>query len=233
MPAGQPSVRATSCSTSPAARPSPSRSLRNSPASASVKRSSSARSSSSWPCARRAPSGSGGSARVESTICSVARRVVDEPGDALARGRARQPVEVVEHERQLALLGERVHEPREHDLEQRRGRDRRRQLRVRQLRAGAAQRLDRVRPQRDRVVVALVQRHPRRRRGLARRPRRQQRRLAEPGRAGDEAELRAAPGAQAREQPLAGDRLGRHHGRVELRDEQRRLHAADRNRSRR
>ena len=72
MPAGQPSVRATSSSTSAAASPSASRPLRNSSASGGVNRNSSARSSSSCPRARRAPSGSAGSVRVESTTCTVA-----------------------------------------------------------------------------------------------------------------------------------------------------------------
>ncbi len=67
MPAGQPSVRATSRSTSAGASPRPSRPLRNSAASAPVKRSSSARSSASWPCARSVPSGSSGSVRVAIT----------------------------------------------------------------------------------------------------------------------------------------------------------------------
>ena len=40
-------------------------------------------------------------------------------------------MEVVEHEHDLALLDELVDEPRQHDLEQRRGRDQRRQRRVR------------------------------------------------------------------------------------------------------
>ena len=51
-------------------------------------------------------------------------------------------------------------------------------------------------------------------------PRGQQRRLAEPRRAGDERQPPPAPLVEAREQPLARDRLGRHGRRVELRDEE-------------
>ena len=121
--------------------------------------------------------------------------VVDEPREALARGGAGEPVEVVEHEHELALLGQRVHEPRQHHLEQRRGGDQLGRDRLRERRARAAERLDHVRPQHDRVVVAPVERDPRHG-PLARLflpPRGQQRRLAEPGRARDEAELQAAP----------------------------------------
>jgi hypothetical protein len=76
--------------------------------------------------------------------------------------------------------------------------------------------------QHDRVVVALVERHPRHGPlallGLA--PRAEQGRLAEAGRARDEAELQAPAVAEALEQPLARDRLRRHRGGMELRDEQ-------------
>ena len=51
-------------------------------------------------------------------------------------------------------------------------------------------------------------------------PRREQRRLAEPGRARDERQAPLAPLAQTGEEPLARDDLGRHDGRVELREEQ-------------
>ncbi len=93
---------------------------------------------------------------------------------------------------------------------------------MRQRRARAAQRLDHVRPQHDGVVVALVERHPCHRPALrlALAPRRQQRRLAEPGRARDEAEATAAALAQPLEQPLARDRLGRDGRRVQLREQQ-------------
>ena len=110
-----------------------------------------------------------------------------------------EPVEVVEHERDLAPLGERVDEPRQHDLEQRRRGERARPA-PRCGSAGHARHsasID-VRPQHDGVVVALVERDPRRpaARRLALAPRRQQRRLAEAGRAGDEASA-AARGRRA------------------------------------
>ena len=59
-----------------------------------------------------------------------------------------------------------------------------------------------------------------RRAGLALAPRGQQRRLAEPGRARDEAEPPAAAVAQPLEQPLARDRLRRDGRRVQLGEEQ-------------
>ena len=140
------------------------------------------------------------------------RQVVDEPRDRLARRGARQAVEVVEHERDLVALGERVDQPRQHDLAQRR--------------AGGGrvepERGDHVRPQHDRVVVALVERHPRDRPplqlGLP--PGGEQRRLAEAGRAGDERQAAALAVAQALEEPLARDRLGRDERRMELGDEE-------------
>ena len=111
-----------------------------------------------------------------------------------------------------SLLGERVDQPRQHDLAQRR--------------AGGgrveAERGDHVRPQHDRVVVALVERHPRDRPplqlGLA--PGGEQRRLAEAGRARDQREAAALAVTQALEEPLARDRLCRDERRMELGDEE-------------
>ena len=89
-------------------------------------------------------------------------------------------------------------------------------------RADAAERLDHVRPQHDRVVVALVERHPRHRprRRLALPPRREQRRLAEAGGARDQAQPAPAALAEPLEQPLARDRLRRDERRMELGDQQ-------------
>ena len=132
-------------------------------------------------------------------------------------------MEVVEHEGDVAGLGERVHEPRQHDLAHRRGDRQRRERLAVQRRAGAAERLHDVRPEDDVVVVALVQRDPchRPRRGLLLAPRGEERRLAEAGRAGDERQRAAL--AQARGQPLARDRLRGHERRVQLGDEEDRL----------
>jgi hypothetical protein len=131
-------------------------------------------------------------------------------------------VEVVEDEDDLGLLGELVDEPRQHHLAHGRGRDHRHERLPGEPRAGTAERLDDVRPQHDRVVVALVERHPGD--GPAARlvlaPGGEQRRLPEPGRAGDEAEPQAAAVAQPREEPLTRHRLRRHERRVQLRDEQ-------------
>jgi hypothetical protein len=79
-----------------------------------------------------------------------------------------------------------------------------------------------VRPQHHRVVVALVERDPGDGavRGLAGAPGGQQRRLAEAGGRGDEAQLEPAPRAQAVEQPVARHGLARHGGRVELGQQQ-------------
>jgi hypothetical protein len=189
--AGQPSVRATSSSTSSAASSSPSRALRNSPASSSVKRRSSARSSTSSPWAaqraeRERRVGAGGEHELDRR-----GQVLDEPRDALARGRARQPVEVVEHEHDVLLLQQRVDEPRPA------------RPRAAARRPAAAASSSWASPGQARhsastmcdhsttgVVVAAVERHPRDRavRELVLAPRRQQRRLAEPGRARHQAE---------------------------------------------
>ena len=69
-PAIQPSVRSSSASTSAAVRSSPITWLRNSRASAGVKRRSAARTSVSCPRLRSRASGSGGSERVAITRCS-------------------------------------------------------------------------------------------------------------------------------------------------------------------
>ena len=150
------------------------------------------------------------------------RHVVDEPRDALPRRRAGEPVEVVEHQRQLGLLGELVDEPRQQHLDDRRRGGGRGQRLVREARAGAAQRLDDVRPQHDRVVVALVERDPRHRPPLRLllAPGREQDRLAEARRAGDERELQPAPSPQPLEQPLARDGLRRDERGMELGDEE-------------
>jgi len=131
-------------------------------------------------------------------------------------------VKVVEDQRDVALLGELVDEPRKPDLAQRRCGDRGGERLAREGRARPGERLDDVGPQDHRVVIAIVERHPRGRTvlGLALPPGGQQRGLAESGRAGDEAEPEPAAGAQPREQPLALDDLRRDERRVQLRDEE-------------
>ena len=144
------------------------------------------------------------------------RQVRREPGDGRGVGKA---VEVVEHQRDVAGLGERVDEPRQHDLAHRRGHRQGRERLVVQRRADAAERLHDVRPEDDVVVVALVERDPGHRppRGLLLAPRGEQRGLAEPRGAGDERQRPAL--AQARGQPLR-DGLRGHERRVQLGDEE-------------
>ena len=212
MPAGQPSVRATSRSMSPSSRSRPSRWLRNSlrlvRAEAQLVRAQLEQLTAHPQRPERERGvGAGGEHELD-----VRRQVADEPRDRLARGRAGEAVEVVEHERDLVHLGQRVDQAREHDLAQ--------------GRAGGrwveAERGEHVRPQDDRVVVALVQRHPRDEPvlelGLA--PGGEQRRLAEPGRARDQREPAALTVAQALEEPFARDRARRDVGRMELGDEE-------------
>ena len=151
--------------------------------------------------------------------------MVDEPGDALPRRGARQAVEVVEHEDEVALLGEGVDEPRQQHLAQRCGDRRRLQRGVAQGRARARQRLDDVRPQDHRVVVAVVHGDPGHRAAgrAVLPPRREQRGLAEAGRAGDQAEPAPPALVEAVEEPRAADGLRRHDRRVQLGHEHRRL----------
>ena len=220
MPAGQPSVRATSRSTSAGASPRPSRPLRNSAASAPVKRSSSARSSASWPCARSVPSGSSGSVRVAITSWTPGGRCAANQATAVtsemrwksSSTSATSPTSA------SALTSRGSTTSRTGAVTARAG-----ERLVVQRRADAAERLDDVRPEDDVVVVALVQRDPGDGppRGLLLAPRGEQRRLAEPGRAGDQGQRPAL--AQARGQPLARDRLRGHERRVQLGDEEDRL----------
>ena len=223
MPAGQPSVRATSSSTSAGASPRPSRPLRNSlrlgageaqlvgaqleQLAVGAQR---ARAAAPGRCAWRARAGRR-AAGAPTNQATLSRATAPRAGGS-RRARARR-------------------RPASASAFTSRGSTTSRSGAVAASAASAAwssagqarhERLDHVRPQDDRVVVALVQRDPRHRppRGLLLAPRGEQRRLAEPGRAGDERQLRPRAVAQAREQPLARDRLRGHERRVELGDEQ-------------
>ena len=161
-------------------------------ASAGVKPRSAARSSSSAPCARSARQGE--SRLVARCEDELERRgsAVDEPRDAVARGAAREPVEVVEDQGGIADCRQLVDQLRagtppairacsEH-------------LRRRAHVAGPGRRDGAPRARSTtarRVVVALVEAQPRDRlrRFLALAPRAQERRLAVAGRRGDDRQL--------------------------------------------
>jgi hypothetical protein len=85
----------------------------------------------------------------------------------------------------------------------------------------AIQRLGHIAPEPDRVVVAGVQRQPGHRRIEAPGPVRQQGRLAEPGRGGDQGQLACHPRGQAGKQPGAGHEAGMWAGNVQLGGQQR------------
>ena len=152
------------------------------------------------------------------------RHMVDEPGDALPRRAAREPVEVIQDQRDLTLPVQLVDQPRQHHADDR-CHDRMRRRRPGDGGAGPAQRLDRMRPQHHRVVVALVQRQPpdgfARSLGLA--PRRQQGSLPETRRAGNQSEPAIRPAPQTFQQPLTRNRQLAHRRRMQLRADQDRL----------
>ena len=196
--------------------------MRNSSASGAVKRSSSARSSSSWPRARSAPSGSAGSVRVESTSCSVAG-ICSTNHATLAR--------VPGAERRWKSSSTSASSPCSASALTSRGST----TSSTGALAASAARLSWARSGHARPSASITCDHSTtaslspsssvthatgRRARLALAPGGEQRRLAEPGRAGDEAQPPAAAVAQALEQPLARDRLGGHERRVELGDEQ-------------
>ena len=162
-PAGQPSVRATSSSTSPASSVQ---------AEAAVEELVRLRGGEAQLVGAQLEQLAVGAQRAERQRRVGARReheldrrrqVVDEPArrshaparsraGGSRRGRAR-PRPARRARSRAAAARPRAAAPPHH----------RRQRLVRQRRAGAAQRLDHVRPQDDRVVVALVERHPRHR----------------------------------------------------------------------
>lgn len=148
-------------------------------------------------------------------------QVLDEPGDVVHGRSAGQAVEVIEHEAEPALLDERIDQPRQdHLLHGRRG-DRIAETQRRDGRARAADRLDDVRPQDHRVVVALVERHPCHRAlmRLDRASRCEECRPAKACRAchKHQASLPSVP--QPPEQALARDSLRRDHRRMQFRQE--------------
>ena len=152
------------------------------------------------------------------------RRMVDEPPDTGAGRDARQPVEVIQDERDLTLAVQLVDQARQ-DHVHHRCHDRIRRRRPGDGGAGAAERLDRMRPQDYRVVVALVQRQPRDGfpRGLGLAPRRQQGGLPEARRAGDQSEPAVRPAPKTFQKALARNRLLAHGRRMQLRADQDRL----------
>ena len=118
--------------------------------------------------------------------------MVDEPPDTGPGRNARQPVEIIQDERDPTLAVQLVDQTRQNHVNDRRH-DRLRQRRPGNGGACAAERLDHMRPQDDRVVVPLIQRQPPDRvpRGLGLAPRRQQGSLPETRRTSDQAEPQA------------------------------------------
>ena len=152
------------------------------------------------------------------------RRMLDEPGDALPRRTAREPVEVIQDERDLTLAVQLVDQARQDHVNDRRH-DRMRRRRPGDGGACAAERLDRMRPEDYRVVVAFVQRQPRDGfpRGLGLAPRRQQGSLPEARRAGNQSEPAVRPASKTFQEALARNRQLAHRRRMQLRADQDRL----------
>ena len=149
------------------------------------------------------------------------RRMVEEPPDTGAGRDARQPVEVIQDERDLTLAIQLVDQAWQDHVNDRRH-DRIRRRRPGDGGAGAAERLDRMRPEHHGVVVALVQRQPRDGlpRGLGLAPRRQQGSLPEARRAGDESEPAVRPASKTVQKALARNRQLAHRRRMQLRADQ-------------
>ena len=152
------------------------------------------------------------------------RRMVDEPPDTGAGRDARQPVEVIQDERDLTLAIQLVDQARQDHVDHR-CHDRMRRRRPGDGGACAAERLDRMRPEDYRVVVALVQGQPRDGfpRGLGLAPRREQGSLPEARRAGDQSEAAVRPASKTFQEALARNRQLAHRRRMQLRADQDRL----------
>jgi hypothetical protein len=192
---------------SSAARSSPVTSLRYAAASGSLKRRSAARISTSSPRARSRARGSAGSARGTDHQVHVRREVLEQVGHARLDVRPVDEVVVVEHQVDVVRHGAELVEHRSDDGAD--GRLSRLQQRER-IPPGAGhnpfQGRDDVGPEGRGPAVALVQRHPGGEPVLrfgVREPLRQQRRLAESGRCGDERKPGLEPAAQALAQPRA------------------------------
>ena len=104
-PAIQPSVRVSSAAMSSSERFRPITRLRNSAASAGVKRKSAARSSVNWPRARNRARGSCGSSRVAMTRCICGGRCSSRKVRASSTGSGIDDVVVVEDEDEIVLDG--------------------------------------------------------------------------------------------------------------------------------
>ena len=102
--AAHPSVRPTSASTRARVGFDPA-SARNAGASSSVKRRSSARTSTRAPWARSRPSGRAGSSRADEHEVAERRHALDEPTEQLHRVRPVGRVEVVEHDDDVVVVG--------------------------------------------------------------------------------------------------------------------------------
>ena len=148
---------------------------------------------------------------------------IDEPRHTVSRRAAREPVKIVENQRGIAecrqlvdkLRQEGVHDARRSEQLCRRGHSERRTL--------PAKCREDVGPEHDRVVVAFVEAQPCNRppRLLRVAPDSEQRRLAVPGRRGDERDLRARAGAKPLDQTVARERLHPPRRRMQLRHQQR------------
>ena len=160
-------------------------------ASPAVKRRSPARSSASWPRARSLASGSGGSLRLASTMCSAGGRWSSRNSHRPVHLGRLDHVVVVDHQRHvLGRRGELVHQRGDGGRERggrRAGHDR--TDAVGHAGAHAVERGRDVAPEPHRVVVARVERQPRHRPPVGVRPIGQQARLAEPRRPADQHEL--------------------------------------------
>ena len=150
--------------------------------------------------------------------------MVDEPPDTGAGRDARQPVEVIQDERDLTLAIQLVDQARQDHVHDR-CHDRIRRRRPGHGGAGAAERLDHIGPEHHRVVVALVQCQPRDglTRGLGLAPRRQQGSLPEARRAGNQREPAVRPAPKTFQKALARNRQLAHRRRMQLRADQDRL----------
>ena len=149
------------------------------------------------------------------------RRMVDEPPDTGAGRDARQPVKVIQDQCDLTHAVQLVDQARNNHLHHR-CHHRTRRHRVGHGRAGTAQRLDHIRPQHHRVVVALIQRQPPDRfpRGLGLTPRRQQGRLPETRRTSHQRKPAIRPAPKTCHQALPRNRLLPHRRRMQLRAHQ-------------
>ena len=215
-----PSVRPSSAATSAAVSCRPITSLRYAAASSGVNRRSAARTSTSSPRARSRASGSGGSARLAITRCSRGGRWSSRNAIASWIVAGLDQVVVVEHQHDVAAgRAEVVEQRRQHHLDRAAAaarpaapaRSRRPPAPPSAARRSRSSRRSpgRCRPRRA-TATRQTLRRPTRRSGQ---PLREQPRLAETGRCGDEGQLRHGPAVQLLVQPRTRHQAGRGPGR--------------------